>query len=97
MPIAQVDRPGVLAINAGATARDLDAPLRGHRYTLSATQPDSSANQLNGHTLDSGSDGGLPARTGTPIGAGHIPLPPATIPFVAFPWPETRLTGDEYV
>ncbi|HXB73256.1 MAG TPA: hypothetical protein VNY05_33775 [Candidatus Acidoferrales bacterium] len=84
----QVDRPGgvtVLAINAGATARDLDAPLRGERYTLSATQPDSSAVQLNGHTLHSGSDGGLPPLIGTPVRAGRIPLPPASITFVAFP------------
>jgi heparanase 1 len=82
------DRPGgvtVLAINAGTTARDLDAPLRGERYTLSAPQPDSSVVQLNGHTLEAGSDGGVPPVTGMPIRAGGLPLPPASITFVAFP------------
>jgi hypothetical protein len=84
----QPDRPGgvtVLAINAGATARDLDAPPGGERYTLSAGQPDSPTVQLNGHTLEAGSDGGLPAVTGMRVRAGRITLPPATITFVAFP------------
>ncbi|HTX36642.1 MAG TPA: hypothetical protein VME43_16555 [Bryobacteraceae bacterium] len=84
----QADRPGgvtVLAINAGTTSRDLEVPLRAERYTLSAAQPDTSAVQLNGHTLEAGSDGGLPPLTGIPIRAGRLSLPPASITFLAFP------------
>jgi heparanase 1 len=74
-----------MAINAGATARDLDSPLRGLRYTLSAGQPDSPTVQLNGNTLEAAADGGLPSMNGIPIRPGRTTVPPASITFLAFP------------
>jgi heparanase len=84
----QAGRPGgvtVLAINAGKTDREIDSALRGERYTLSATQPDTASVQLNGRKLEAGADGSLPALTSTPTRAGRVPLPPASITFLAFP------------
>ena len=82
------DRPGgvtVLAINSGTTAQDLDLPMRGERYTLTAEQLQSTAVQLNGHALQAGSGGALPPLAGIPIRAGRLRLPPASITFLAFP------------
>jgi hypothetical protein len=83
----QAAHPGgvtVLAINAGTTARELDARMRGERYTLSAARPDSPTVQLNGHTLEA-ADGGLPPLTGTHLPAGRTSLPAASITFLVFP------------
>uniref|UniRef100_Q022K2 Glycoside hydrolase, family 79 n=1 Tax=Solibacter usitatus (strain Ellin6076) TaxID=234267 RepID=Q022K2_SOLUE len=75
----------VLAINAGTTARELDAPMGAERYTLSAAQPDSPTVQLNGRTLEASADGGLPPLTGAPVRAGRTSLPAASITFLVFP------------
>jgi hypothetical protein len=83
----QANRPGgvtVLAINAGDTARELNASMNGERYTFSATQLDGVAVQLNGKTLTAASDGSLPQISGVPARAGGVSLPPASITFLAF-------------
>jgi hypothetical protein len=82
------DRPGgvtVPAINAGVTSHDLDAPLSGKRYTLTARELESKAVQLNGRELQAGSDGVLPPVEGLSVRAGHLRLAPKTITFVTFP------------
>jgi heparanase len=82
------DRPGgvtVLAINAGVTSRDLDAPLTGKRYTLTARELESTTVQLNGRELQANSDGALPPLEGVLVRAGRLRLAPKTITFVAFP------------
>jgi hypothetical protein len=81
------DRSGgvtVLAINAGPTARDLDAPIAGERYTLTAKELESKVVQLNGREIEAGGDGALPQLAGAPIRAGRLALAPASITFVAF-------------
>jgi hypothetical protein len=84
----QANRPGgvtVLAINAGATEQEIQVPLQGERYTLSATQPESAVIQLNGQTLQAGRAGSLPKLTGTTVGRGRLRLAPASITFLVFP------------
>jgi len=75
----------VLAINAGATARELKVPLAGERYTLTARDLDSTTVELNGHELRAGADGTLPRIAAIKVRAGRIMLPPASITFAAFP------------
>lgn len=82
------DHPGgvtVLAINAGATARDLYVPMAGERYTLTAKDLDSTTVELNGRELHVATDGTLPRIKGAKAGSGRITLPPASITFVAYP------------
>ena len=75
----------VLAINAGATSQDLDAPLPGKRYTLTAKELESTAVQLNGRELQATSDGALPPLDGVSFRRGRLRLTPTSITFVAFP------------
>ena len=75
----------VLAINAGDNARELNTSMNGERYTLSSTQLDGVAMQLNGKTLTAASDGSVPQISGVPIRAGGVSLSPASITFLAFP------------
>lgn len=82
------NRPGgvtVLAINAGKTPQDLDIPVAGERYTLTAKELERTAAQLNGRELRAHDDGALPPLNGVPIRAGGMTLAPASITFVAFP------------
>jgi heparanase len=75
----------VLAINAGATIREIEAPLAGEQYTLTAKDLDSTTVELNGHELRASADGTLPRIVGVKVRAGRIALPPMSITFVAFP------------
>ena len=82
------DRPGgvtVLAINAASTSQDVEAPLPGERYTLTAKELESAAVELNGRELRAASDGALPPLEGVSVRAGRLRLAPASITFVAFP------------
>lgn len=84
----QAKRPGgvtVLAINAGAKEQEISVPQNGERYTLTAPQPDSAVVQLNGQTLQAGSDGSLPKMAGVAIKRGTLKLPPTSITFFVFP------------
>ena len=81
------DRRGgvsVLAINASSTARELQSPLAGARYTLTAKELNSEEVELNGRVLKAGSDGSLPAIQGTVFGSGTVSLPPASSTFLTF-------------
>jgi heparanase len=82
------DRRGgvtVLAINAGAKPQEVEAPLSGKRYTLTAKQVEGTAVQLNGRELQAASDGALPPLEATSVRAGRLSLTPASITFLAFP------------
>jgi hypothetical protein len=82
------DRRGavtVLAINAGSTARELEAPIAGERYTLTAKELQGTDVQLNGRDLRAGEDGALPLIAGSPTQAGRLVLPATSITFVSFP------------
>ena len=82
------DRPGgvvVLVINAGATQRELESPVAGERYTLTAKDLDSSKVELNGRELQPAADGTVPRITGIDVPSGRVTLPPTSITFVAFP------------
>lgn len=82
------DHPGgvtVLAINTGATSRDLEVPMPGERYTITAKSLDSTTVELNGRELRAGADGTLPRITGVDVRTGRITLPAASITFIAFP------------
>ena len=82
------DKPGgvaVLAINAGAAARELESPLSGHRYTMTSKQLQSTNVELNGRELRAGTDGTLPQISGQAVKSGRITLPPTSVTFVAFP------------
>jgi hypothetical protein len=74
-----------LAINAGAAPQELNAPLAGERYTLTAAQLEGTAVQLNGNELKASPDGTLPRIQGVAAKAGVIALPPKSITFVTFP------------
>jgi len=81
------DRRGgvsVLAINASSTARELQSPLAGARYTLTAKELNSEEVELNGRVLKASSDGSLPAIQGTVFGSGTVSLPPASSTFLTF-------------
>jgi hypothetical protein len=82
------DRKGavtVLAINAAATAREIDAPMAGERYTLTAPELQGTTVQLNGKTLVASDDGKLPPISGSPTRAGKVRLPATSITFLTFP------------
>jgi hypothetical protein len=82
------DRKGavtVLAINAAATAREIDAPMAGERYTLTAPELQGTTVQLNGKTLVASDDGKLPPISGSPTRAGKVSLPATSITFLTFP------------
>jgi hypothetical protein len=82
------DRRGgvtVLAINAGATPRELQVPVAGERYTLTAKELDSRTVELNGGELRAGADGSLPRIDGVAFRAGRLQLPATSITFAAFP------------
>jgi heparanase 1 len=75
----------VLAINAGASAKELDAPLAGERYALTSKERQSATVELNGHELQAGADGSLPRISGVAVKAGRLSVPPTSITFVVFP------------
>ncbi len=75
----------VLAINAGKTSKELEIPLPGKRYTLTAKELESRAVQLNGRELEATGDGSLPPLEGVSVRSGRLGLAPASITFVAFP------------
>jgi hypothetical protein len=75
----------VLAINTDSTPSALKAPLDGERYTLAATELESTDIQLNGRKLLAGPDGALPSIQGTAFVAGSLSLPPASSTFLTFP------------
>jgi len=82
------DRPGgvtVLAINAGTTSQDLEAPKPGRRYTLTSKHLESTAVELNGRELQAASDGALPPVEGVSVRACRLRLEPASVTFIAFP------------
>ncbi len=82
------DKPGgvtVLAINAGGSAKELESPMAGERYTLTAKELQSASVELNGRELTAGQDGTLPRISGAPAKAGRIALPATSITLVAFP------------
>jgi hypothetical protein len=84
----QRGRPGgvtVLAINTGSAARELEAPVAGQGYTLTARDLDSRVVQLNGHDLQATAEGKLPGIAGVSARPGRLPLPPTSITFVTFP------------
>lgn len=80
-------RPGgvaLLVINASRQrAFDLRLPVASERYTLSATNLEGGAVQLNGRTLRLTPAGGLPPLSGRPARAGRVRLAPASITFFA--------------
>jgi heparanase len=75
----------VLAINAGATAQEVEAPQSGKRYTLTAKEMESTAVQLNGRELEAAGDGALPPLDGGSVRGGRLSLAPASMTFLAFP------------
>ena len=73
----------VLAINTARTAKQsLDLPTAAERYTLTAPNLEDASVQLNGAGLQLGAGDTLPALTGTPVAAGSLTLPPASITFL---------------
>jgi hypothetical protein len=81
------DQPGgvtVLAIHAGTAAKEIEAPLAGERYTLTAKDMQSTTVELNGRELQAGADGTLPQISGVAVKAGRVSLPPTSITFLAF-------------
>jgi hypothetical protein len=82
------DRRGgvsVLAINAGSSPREIEAPAGGERYTLTAKALESRTVELNGRELQAGADGTLPSIAGAAFRAGKLALQPTSITFLAFP------------
>jgi len=77
-------RVTVLAINAGPSARELNTPLPGARYTLTAKELESEGVELNGHLLKAGPDGSLPSIQGMAFGAGSLALPATSSTFLTF-------------
>ena len=75
----------ILAINAGRASRELAFPIAGERYTLGASELESTSVALNGRQLEAGANGTLPPLTGLPVSAGRLSIAPAVISFFAFP------------
>jgi heparanase len=75
----------VLAINAGKASQELDVPINGERYTLTASELESRTIQLNGHDLQAASDGSLPRLSGSAVRVGRVTLAPTSITFLALP------------
>jgi hypothetical protein len=75
----------MLAINTHQEAQELDVPIAGELYVLTATTLESGQVMLNGKRLELGSGDTLPALEGTAFKAGRLTLAPESITFVAFP------------
>jgi hypothetical protein len=83
-------KPGgvaVLAVNTDrGAARELTIPMGGARYTLTSARGLLAPSvELNGNPLALGPDGAMPALEGVPTPAGPLPLPAASLTFLAFP------------
>ncbi|HEX3878298.1 MAG TPA: hypothetical protein VHW24_15005 [Bryobacteraceae bacterium] len=74
-----------MAINPGNSTRELQAPMAGERYTLTAKELGSATVELNGRALEAKADATLPAMQGSTVGAGQLQLAPASITFLTFP------------
>jgi len=74
----------LLAINTDReAARGLEVPAESERYTLTAKDLLEQAVRLNGKELGLDARGELPALAGIASPAGEVPLPPASITFLA--------------
>jgi hypothetical protein len=82
-------KPGgvaVLAINADKTAaQTLAIPTGAERYTLSASDLQSSQVELNGSELKLGAGDALPQLKGQTVHTGQVTFAPASITFLALP------------
>jgi hypothetical protein len=80
------DHPGgitLLAINTSSTQpASVDVPLAAERYTLTAQKLEDTTVQLNGNSLAVDANEVLPILGGTPVPAGGVALPPASITFL---------------
>lgn len=83
------DRPGgvaLLVINADSqNSYEIAIPTSAERYTLTAKHLLDTTVQLNGTTLQVGSDGSVPQLVGSPVSPGHIRFEPTSITFLAMP------------
>lgn len=81
------EHPGgvaMLAINTRREAQEIDVPMEGVRYTLTAKALDDGLVMLNGMTLELSSGDALPAMDGAAFKAGRLTLEPESITFAAF-------------
>ncbi len=88
------DTPGgvaLLAINADRNvAHAIELRTASERYTLTASKLEGKSVELNGNELKLGAGDALPQLKGTPVKAGSIALPPASITFLAVPTANNR-------
>lgn len=76
----------VLAINTDrSAAHSLDLPASGERYTLTASNLQSTTVELNGRELKLGTDEAVPALSGASTDSGHFTFAPTSITFLTFP------------
>lgn len=75
----------MLAINNGASAKQIRISKQSLRYTLSSPGPKSNSVKLNGRLLRLGANDTLPDLSGSAQLAGDVTLLPETITFLAIP------------
>lgn len=74
----------ILGINTGNAATEIELPIGGQIYTMTAAQLQSATVDLNGHELALGKNDELPALQPLETKAGRLTLAPASISFIVF-------------
>jgi hypothetical protein len=82
-PMAQPAATSGIEAESANTPAGMSRDLYQYRYTLHATELQSTRVELNRRVLQLGRDGALPALTGTRIRAGDVGFEPASITFLA--------------
>jgi hypothetical protein len=76
----------VLALNTDKTGtKTIQLPAAANRFTLTATDLNSTKVMLNGRELQVAADGSVPATDGERVAAGAVELPPLSLTFFTIP------------